>query len=293
MDQLNNTGNANRLSRRTFVVGGAALASMAVIGTLTGCGESEEEKLEDEVEEEIDVLEEEAIAEDLGLVNEGKLTVGSDCDTPPFIYMEGDQAAGFEYDMMAAIADQIGLEINFLPPQNFDTLVASIAAGGIMDVACDNMTITDARKEEVDFSDPYMDLNTGLIVRQDSGIESSEELNHEGMRVGVQSGTTGQDWALENIPEAECVSFPDVTTTMLAVVSGEIDGAVMDLQLTLYYVKNSYPECAVVEEIPTGEQAGIAVSKDNPALLNAINKGLHAIMDDGTFDTLYDEYFTV
>ena len=79
----------------------------------------------------------------LKLVKEGTLTIGSDCDYPPFIILEGNKPVGFEYDLMEAIAADMGLKLEYLPPQNFDTLIAAVAGGTKMDLAVSSLTITD------------------------------------------------------------------------------------------------------------------------------------------------------
>ena len=126
---------------------------------------------------------------EMKLVKEGVLTIGSDCDYPPFILLEGDKPVGFEYDLMEAIAADMGLQLEYLPPQNFDTLIATVASGTKMDLAVSSLTITDERKESVDFCMTYFDSNQACVIRGDSAYTTVKDL--EGKVIGAQSGTTG------------------------------------------------------------------------------------------------------
>ncbi len=276
------------LSRRSFVCLSAA-ASATALGALAGCSSEEAADDEDEAQDESESDADEDTDADLGLITDGVLTVGSDCDYPPFIWMDGEQPQGFEYDMLTAMCERMGLELEFLAPQNFDTLVASVATGGIMDVAVSSITINDTRREEVDFTDPYFDSNLSVSVMADSGYESLEDL--DGLTVAVQSGTTGQDWANENLTSCEIVPYNDQSTCFAALESGRADAVCIDLPVAQYMINSSYPDCEVLEEIATGEQYGIAVSYDNPTLRDALNEALQEIRDDGTYDELYAEYF--
>jgi polar amino acid transport system substrate-binding protein len=101
---------------------------------------------------------------ELKLVEPGTLTVASDCDYPPFIEMEGEQPAGFEYELMQAICAELGLTLKYLPPQNFDGILASVAAGTTADIGVSSFTINDERRELVDFCTPYFDSNQACVI---------------------------------------------------------------------------------------------------------------------------------
>lgn len=277
------------VSRRAFVCV-SALASAGILSLLVGCGGSDPSTAEDVQTDDVADAADVAGADDLGLVIPGKLTVGSDCDYPPFIWMEGEQPAGFEYDLLKAVCEQMGLELNYLAPQKFDTLVPSIVAGGKMDVAVSSVTVTDERLEEIDFTDPYCDSNQSLTVLSDSGYASRDDL--EGKNIAVQSGTTGEAWAKENIAGATVTPFDDQSSAFAALVAGKVDAVCQDLPISQYMVSHSYPECTIIEEIPTGEQYAMAVSKDNVALREAIDEALAALADDGTIDSIYERYIS-
>jgi ABC-type amino acid transport substrate-binding protein len=136
-------------------------------------------------------------ASELKLVTPGVLTVGSDCDYPPFIEMDGDTPAGFEYELMQAVGEKLGLEVVYLTPQNFDTIIPSVAAATKMDIGVSSFTINDERLKIVDFCIPYCDSNQAVVALKSKGYNSAEDLR--GKRVAAQSGTTGADWVRENL----------------------------------------------------------------------------------------------
>ena len=135
-----------------------------------------------------------AASDDAGeykLIEQGKIIVGSDLDYKPMEYRDGDTATGFGVAMMYEIADRLGLECEFLPPQNFDTLITQVASATKMDIAVSSITITDERAETVAFSDPYYDSNLAIVVAEDATYASQDDLKDA--VIVVQQGTSGED----------------------------------------------------------------------------------------------------
>lgn len=223
------------------------------------------------------------------LVEDGKLIVAASLDFPPFENMEAGKPVGFAVDLMNLVAEEMGLECEYLPSVKFDTIIPVISAGGKADVGVSSFTITEDRKKEIDFTDTYCDSNQGITVLKNSGYREASDL--EGKKVGAQSGTTGYDWAAENIKDAEVIAFDEMTAVFAALQSGQIDGIAVDLPVAQYYVKSAYTDAEVVQEIPTGEQYAMVVSKDNPKLTEAIDKALDALKSNGKYDELYEKWF--
>lgn len=116
------------------------------------------------------------------------MTVGTNAEFPPFEYLNDDgEPDGFDMAVMRAIADEMGYEINIVNME-FKSLTASLKTGGLDAVAA-AMTVTEERKQTVDFSDSYYTATQSIVVPVGSSIETMEELN--GKRVAVQEGTTG------------------------------------------------------------------------------------------------------
>jgi len=156
------------------------------------------------------------------LIESGKLTVGSDLDYKPMEYLdEQGNATGFAYDMMSEICSRIGLELNYLSPQNFDTLITQVAGGTNMDVAVSSITINDEREELVDFSTPYYDSNQAVVVKADATYTSIDELN--GKTVNAQQGTTGEEWIKENLRTPSTSRTLRSLTPYAALKSGKVE----------------------------------------------------------------------
>lgn len=257
-----------------LVAVGALTASLALFGCSSGGGQDSGTK----------VSEGDGADTGYALVNDGKLTVAASLDFPPFENLNGDTPEGFEVELMGLLAEEMGLESNYLPSTKFDTIVPLIQTGGKADVGVSGITITDKRLEQVDFTDPVCDVNQSITVLKDSGITDVAQL--EGKKVGAQTGTTGFEWAAENIKDVEVVGFDEMTAVFAALQSGQIDAIAVDLPVANYYVKTAYTDCQVIKEIPTGEQYAIAVSKDNPELTKALNTALKAVKDNGKYDEL-------
>lgn len=226
------------------------------------------------------------------LVEDGKLTVAAELGFAPFESMNPQSGApeGFDVDIAGEIAKRLGLEVNYLPSQKFDTLVPMIKQGGKADIAIAGITINDERSQSIDFSDPYLDSNQSLVVKKDSDA-TAESLNVSGKKIVVQGGTTGEEWATENIPNATVVPLDDVAAALAGVQTGLYDGMVVDLPVASNLLSSSYTDLKIAQEIATGEQYGICISKDNPGLKDAVNKVLADMKSDGTMDKLQTKWF--
>ncbi len=226
------------------------------------------------------------------LVEDGKLTVVAELGFAPFEYMDEKtgEPEGFDVDFAKALGEAMGLETTYLPNQKFDTLVPTIKQGGKADVAIAAITINDERAESIDFTDPYLDSNQSIVCRAGSG-ETEESLNDASKTVCCQSGTTGDEWISENLSNATKVPLDDVTAALTGIQTGSYDAMVVDLPVSQYLIKQSFSDLEVVEEIPTGEQYGVCVSKDNPNLTAALNEAIAKIKSDGTMDKIETEWF--
>lgn len=223
------------------------------------------------------------------LIEPGKIIVGSDLDYKPMEYLDGDTPTGFGVAMMNEIADRLGLECEFLPPQNFDSLMTQVASGTKMDIAVSSITITDERAEMVDFSNPYYDSNLAVVVPEGTSIASLDDLAD--VTIGVQQGTSGEDWVKENIGDENVSPFIGITDVMAALRAGKVEAAVYDAPVAENLVAGEFAgQAKVLEIIPTGEQYGIAINKENTKLTEDINAVLAEMEKDGTLDALKAQY---
>lgn len=277
----------------------AALAAAAVLA-LTACGgddtggeetetsTSTEEMTETETSTGTETSTE--AAGDITTINEGQLTVCSDIPYAPFEFEEGGEITGFDIEIMQAIADELGLELQ-VNAIGFDPIQSGTALNSDQcDVAASAMTITEEREANLDFTEPYYDAKQSLLTAEDSGISTIEDLS--GMSVGVQSATTGEAYTRENAPDdAEITAFENPGDLFTALQAGQVDAILQDLPVNAEHARTT-EGIAVVEEYDTGEQYGLAVAEEgSDALLQAINDALQSVRDSGTYDELYDKYF--
>lgn len=275
------------------------IALVAIVGclVLTACGSSDSSDSTDSATASASTSGASSSYEgtDFTTVEAGKLIVMSDLAYPPLESIpEGKTAAdaeGYEVDVVNAIADKLGLTPEWQQVK-FDIIIPTIKQGGKADIGASAFTITDERKEEIDFTDPYLDSNQGLVMKAaDAVSDPTTDLNNVDCKIAVQSGTTGEAWVKENIPNATLVSLDDAIQAMTGVQSGLYDACVADLPVMQYLCNSSYTDLEVVSEIPTGEQYGFVVSKDDPGLTTAINTAYQELVDDGTIKELQLKWF--
>ncbi len=226
----------------------------------------------------------------VSVVKEGKLTVCTHLPYEPFQYKEGGKIVGFDVDLMDLVAEELGVEQTIVNTP-FETIETGQAMNtGKCDIAAAGMTITEERQKVIDFSNPYFNATQALLVKEGSGFDSLESL--EGKTLGVQVGTTGQEYAKDNAPEGvELKVFEDLALELEAVKTGSIDAAINDNSVLYDYVsKNQGLE--VSTEFDTGEQYGFGVAKDqSDELLEVTNDVLSKAIEDGTYEKLFKQYF--
>jgi polar amino acid transport system substrate-binding protein len=222
------------------------------------------------------------------LINEGTLTTCTHLPYEPFQFEEGGKTVGFDVDLVDEVAKDLGVtqEIVNIP---FETIQSGEALNaGQCDLAAAGMTINEVREENLDFSEPYFDASQALLTKAGSGIDSVEAL--AGKKLGVQTGTTGQEYAEKNAGDAEIVVFEDLALLLEAVKSGQVDAGINDNGVLFDYVQDN-PQVEVTTEFDTGEQYGIGVRTGNTALLDKVDATLERVRSDGTYDQIYAKWF--
>jgi len=219
----------------------------------------------------------------------GKLKIGINAEYPPFEMVdEAGNIVGFDPDLIDAIAKAAGFEYELINTR-WDGIFVALASGEF-DAVISAATITEERAKTVDFSDPYFDAGQMIAVRADeTEIKGPEDL--AGKKVGVQLGTTGDIWLTEHT-KAEVVRYDENTLAFQALAAGDVDAAVADGPTAIAIVKaNPEMKLKVLPGVYTKEQYGIAVRKDRPEVLKAINAGLAAVKALGIYDQIYNKWF--
>ena len=217
-----------------------------------------------------------------------KVIIATDATWPPFEYVDEQtkEIVGFDIDLMTAIAEKAGIEIEFMNVA-WDPLLAGIAQCQY-DAAISAMTITEERKKQFLFSDPYFEAGQIVTVRIDNtDITDKDALS--GKVVGAQIGTTGS-FEVEKIEGATLKTYDDIGLAYQDLMNRQIDAVIADNPLALGY-EGEYPDkLKTVGEVFTEESYGIAVCKTKEDLLEKINAGLKAVKDAGLIEELVEKW---
>lgn len=263
------------MRNRRFVWMVAALSALALVAG--ACADEEPATGPTEPEAEVPQFE---------TIQEGILTVGSDIPYPPFEFREGGELVGLDIDLINEIASRLELETEIVDT-DFDTIFSQLAAAQF-DVVIAASTITPEREETVNFSEPYYAAQQSLTVQADSGITTTDDLTADHV-VAVQDGTTGEQWAMENLTEPSIRAFPEGPDGYTALEGGQVDAVINDEPTAIAEVAQR-EGLELVQTIETGEFYGIAVDPNNEPLLEVVNQTLQEIIDDGTYAEIYAKY---
>ncbi len=221
---------------------------------------------------------------------ERPVTVATDTGFVPFEFIDTrtGELVGFDIDLIRAIADRAGFEIRIVT-LDFDGIVAGVQSGRF-DIGIAGMTITEARAETIDFSDPYYDAGLILAVRADE-TEIRSEADLAGRRVGTRTGTTSEDYLRRRHPDAQVVAFPGIVEAYMDLRAGRLDAVLYDVPNVRYYAaREGGGEIRTVGDVLQGEQYGIAFPKGSP-LVAPVNDALRELRADSTFDRLHETWF--
>ncbi|MCA2215740.1 basic amino acid ABC transporter substrate-binding protein [Jidongwangia harbinensis] len=228
------------------------------------------------------------------LVRAGKLVTCTHLPYPPFQSKDASgKVVGFDVALVDLVAAKLGVTQEIV-----DTPFEGIKSGqdlntGKCDIAAAGMTITDARKQVLAFSDPYFDATQALVVPTGKPIKTLADL--KGKRLGVQGETTGEEYVRNQVKQnnldIEVVSYKDLGSEQQALATGQIEAAVGDLPVWNDYIKNNPGKVTVPTGFDTGEKYGFALRKDgDPDLLRTVNEVLKQARTDGTYDTIYTKW---
>ena len=228
----------------------------------------------------------EAAAADFTTVADGKLHMATNATFPPYESIADDGTfEGIDVDIAGKIAEKLGLEL-VVDDMEFGSIITSVQTGK-EDIALAGLTVTDERKQNVDFTDSYATGVQVVIVPEDSDIKSIDDL--QGKLIGCQESTTGYAYCSDDYGEDMVTAFPSGTNAVQALLTGKIDAVVIDKQPAEAYVAQNEGLKILDTEYVT-ENYAIGVSKDNTALREAVNNALKELIDDGTVQALLDQY---
>jgi L-cystine transport system substrate-binding protein len=225
----------------------------------------------------------------------GKIRVGLMGTYAPYNFINDKREVdGFDADIAKAVAKHIGVEVEFITGE-FSGLIEGLQKDKY-DALVSQVTITDDRKQKMDFSTPYVKNAVNVIVKSDNtSIQKLEDFKDK--KIGVGLGTNDEkylrDVAIPKVGNFEIATYNDVITSLQDLNVGRIDATINNVfALKPLIDKNHFDVKAVGEPIKE-DVAGIAIRKDNPELLAAINKALEEMKADGTFKEIFKKWFDV
>ena len=216
----------------------------------------------------------------------GVLVMATNAEFPPYEYHDGGEIVGIDAEIAKAIADELGMELE-IEDIAFDSIIPEITSGKA-DMGLAGMTVTEDRKQSVDFTDTYAKASQKIIVKEDSAIASPDDLT--GVIVGVQQGTTGDIYVSDLEADGTTVErYNKGFEAVQALSQGKIDAVVIDGEPAKTFVAQT-EGLKILEESFTDEEYAIAVKKGNTELLEKINGALKTLKDNGTLDEIVAKY---
>ena len=213
------------------------------------------------------------------------LTMATSADFEPYEYYENDEIVGIDIDIMNAVCEKIGMT---LKPEDmsFDSVIGATQTGKT-DIAMSGITITEDRKNMINFTIPYTSTTQSIIVVKDGAIAKKTDL--EGKKIGVQINTTGDTQVTEEFGDAAVERFQNGALAVESLKNNKIDCVVIDGEVAKALV-NANEGLEIIADAYSIEEYAIAIAKENTELLEKINGALEELLKDGTIDGIIKKY---
>ena len=257
------------------------IAMIASVAMLAGCGGTKEET---------------SGADATADTAKETLTMATNAYFAPYEYYDGKDIVGIDVEIAKAIADKLGMELKVVDIE-FDSIITGVQTGKY-DMGMAGMTVTDERKESVDFSDSYATGIQSVIVKEDSEIKSVDDIldKDTSYKIGVQLSTTGDIYVSDDYDKAGksadlITEYQTGNDAVSALAAGKIDAVVIDNEPAKSYVAAT-SGLKILDTKYVEEDYAICFSKDNTALKDKVNGALAELIADGTVKTIIDKYIT-
>ncbi len=216
--------------------------------------------------------------------SKNKLVMATNAAFPPYEYVEGKEIVGIDAEIAKLIADDLGKEL-IIEDMAFDSIIAAVQSGKA-DIAMAGMTVTEDRKQNINFSEPYTEAAQVIVVKNGSDVAKPDDL--AGKTIGVQIGTTGDIYA-EDIENATIERYSKYFEAINALTQDKIDAVIVDREPAKVFVSEN-SDLKLIDEEFTVEQYAIGVAKENTELLDQINASLKKLQDSGKIDEIINKY---
>ncbi len=239
-------------------LGMALLVAVMVLGMFTGCGSKAN----------------------------NKLVMATNASFPPYEYVEGNGYAGIDVEIAGEIAKKLGMELEIADVE-FGSIIAGVQQGKYS-MGMAGMTVTDERKESVNFSNTYATAVQSIIVPEGSAIVSVDDLSSS-IKIGVQQDTTGDIYASDDYGDEAVVRFKTGNDAVQALATGKVDAVIIDNEPAKAYVAAN-AGLKILDTAYAEEEYAICFAKNNTDLLEKVNKALSELQADGTIDAIIAKY---
>ncbi|MBQ4629781.1 MAG: basic amino acid ABC transporter substrate-binding protein [Clostridia bacterium] len=216
---------------------------------------------------------------------EKTLKMATNAAFPPYEYKEGEKIVGIDAEIAEAIAKELGMKLEIVDME-FDSIITAVDKGEV-DFGMAGMTVTDERKEQVDFSDSYATGVQSIIVKEGSDIKTVDDL--EGKKIGVQLGTTGDIYATDDYGAENVTQYGKGADAVIALKGGDVDAVIIDNEPAKAFVEEN-EGLAILDTEYAVEDYAIAIKKGNTKLLDDVNAALSKLTEDGTIDKIIAKY---
>ena len=272
----------------------ALMLALCMVFALAACGEAasdpsaapeSEAPASEAPASEAPASEEPAADGEFTTIVEGKLTMSTNAQFPPYEMTTDDGGfEGIDVEIATAIAEKLGLELDILD-MDFDSALLAVQQGK-SDIVMAGVTVNDDRLLVMDFSTSYANGVQVVIVKEGSDITIDNM--GEGL-IGTQRGTTGNIYCTDDYGEEHVVAYDDGFTAVQALMNGQVDCVVIDNAPAQEFVKNN-AGLTILDTEYAVEDYAIGLNKGNTALLDAINGALAELISDGTVQSIVDKY---
>lgn len=217
-----------------------------------------------------------------------KLVMATNATFPPYEYVEGGDYEGIDVEIAGKIAEKLGRELE-IQDVEFDSIIGGVQSGKY-DMGMAGMTVTEERKQSVNFTDSYASGIQSIIVPEGSAIATVDDLSSE-TRIGVQQGTTGDIYATDDYGDSAVTAYKNGADAVQALLTDKIDCVIIDNEPAKSFVEAN-EGLAILDTSYAEEDYAICISKDNEDLLTEINDALSELKADGTIDEIVAKYIS-
>ena len=245
----------------------ALIMAMAMMLALAACGGSDEDTTE----------------------TQDTLIMATNASFPPYEYVEGGEFVGIDVEIAGAIADKLGMTLE-IQDVDFGAIITGVQSGKY-DMGMAGMTVTNERKQSVNFTSTYATGVQSIIVKEDSAITSVDDLADSSYIIGVQESTTGDIYATDDYGSDRVIEYKVGNDAVQALVAGKVDCVIIDNNPAQAYVADN-AGLKILEAPYVTEDYAICIAKDNTELLDAVNGALEELIADGTVQSILDKYIT-